>query len=97
MLICSILAIGKILSDYSVMAASESELKALKEMERQLREWEREGRIEDLKIINLRQSALVKQVESGRVDLQAILDDHNNNLKAKTATVQGRISRATTQ
>jgi hypothetical protein len=43
MLICSILAIEKILSDYSVMAASESELKALKEMERQLREWEREG------------------------------------------------------
>jgi hypothetical protein len=72
------------------MAASASELKALKEMERQLSEWKREGRIEDLKIIKSRQSALVQQVEWEHVDLQAIQDDHNNNLKTKTATVQGR-------
>ncbi|MES9968603.1 MAG: hypothetical protein ABW092_01130 [Candidatus Thiodiazotropha sp.] len=73
------------------LAGSESERKALQEMQRQLGEWKRQGRIEDLKIIKSRKSVLVEQVKSGQVDLQAIVDEYNK----ETRTTQSPLSRHT--
>jgi len=63
----------------TAIGQSQSELKALQEAENQLREWERQGRTEDIKIVGSHKTALMKQVKAGRIDLQAIVDDHNYN------------------
>jgi len=61
----------------SVHAKNKGQEKIYAEIERQLKTWKSEGRYDDIRIINTHKSTLTRQVKSGRVDLQAIVDEHN--------------------
>jgi len=61
----------------SISAKNNAYQKTYKEIERQLKSLEQDKRYDDIKLIQSHKKSLQKQVRSGDIDLQAIIDEHN--------------------